>query len=175
MSGRSKAHCGRTTSLSLWGLVSALICSSAYARPGVCFDHVKIEPGFIAFNSSMNSELGDWYQSLFGLEIVKEFSFPDGAVTGVLMHRGEFIIEIFYWADRLQLSDEVHEPGLAQRHGVLKVGVFTDANLLDLQQCLKGQGVNAGRIFADEKLGIDLLQVTDPDQNTLEIISRVIQ
>jgi hypothetical protein len=175
ISGRSKAHCGRTISLSLWGLVSVLICSSAYARPGVCFDHVKIEPGFIAFNSNMNSELGDWYQSLFGLEIVKEFSFPDGAVTGVLMHRDEFIIEVFYRADLPQLSDEAHEAGPAQRHGVMKVGVFTDANLLDLQQCLKGQGVNAGRIFADEKLGIGLLQITDPEKNTLEIISRVIQ
>ena len=162
-------------SLNLWGFVSVLICSSAYARPGTCFDPVKIEPGLIAFNSSMDSDLGDWYQRLFGLEIVKEFSFPDGTATGVLMHRGEFIIEIFYRADLLQLSDEVHEPGLAQRHGVMKVGVFTDANLLDLQQCLKEQGVNAGRIFADEKLGIELLQVTDPEQNILEIISRATQ
>ena len=62
-----------------------------------------------------------------------------------------------------------------KKYGVMKVGAFTDANLLDLQQCLKEQGLNAGRIFGDEKLGIDLLQVTDPEQNTLEIISRVIQ
>jgi hypothetical protein len=175
MSRLLKTLYGRAISLNLWCLVSVLICSSVYARPGTCFDTVKIEPGLIAFNSSMDSDLGDWYQRLFGLQIVKEFSFPDGAATGVLMRRGEFIIEIFYRADLLQLSDEVDQTGLSQRHGVMKVGVFTDANLLDLQQCLNAQGVNAGRIFADEKLGIELLQVTDPEQNTLEIISRVIQ
>lgn len=175
MSRLLQTHCGRAISLNLCGWVSVLICSSVYARPGTCFDPVKIEPGFIAFNSNIDSELGDWYQRLFGLEIVKEFSFPDGAATGVLMHRGEFIIEIFYRADLLHVSGDAQEPGPAQRHGVMKVGVFTDANLLDLQQCLKEQGVNAGRIFGDENLGIELLQVTDPEQNTLEIISRVIQ
>ena len=152
MSRLPKTHCGRAISLSLWGLVSVLICSSAYARPGSCFDSVKIEPGFIAINSNTDSELGDWYQSLFGLEIVKEFSFPDSAAAGVLMHRGEFIIEIFYWADVLQLSGDTHRHSAAQRHGVTKVGVFTDANLLDLQQCLNEKGVNAGRIFSDENL-----------------------
>jgi hypothetical protein len=171
----SKIHCGRVISLGLWGLASVLFCSSVYARPGACFDSVKIEPGFIAFNSNMDSELDDWYQRLFGMEIVKEFSFPDGAATGVLMRRGEFIIEVFYRADLLQPSGDVYKPDPAQRVGVMKVGVFTDANLLDLQQCLKEQGLNAGRIFGDEKLGIDLLQITDPEQNTLEIISRVTQ
>ena len=175
MSRFLKTHCGRAISPGLWGLVSVLICSSVYARPGPCFDPVKIEPGFIAFNSNMDGELGDWYQRLFGMEIVKEFSFPDGVTTGVLMHRGEFIIEIFYRPELLLPSGDTHEPSPAQRVGVMKVGVFTDANLLDLQQCLKEQGLNAGRIFSDEKLGIDLLQVTDPEQNTLEIISRVIQ
>ncbi len=170
-----RTHCGRAISSGLWGLVSVLICSSVYAQPGECFDSVKIEPGFIAFNSSTDSELGGWYQRLFGMEIVKEFSFPEGIATGVLMHRGEFIIEIFYRADLLQSNGDTNQPGPAPRAGVMKVGVFTDANLLDLQQCLKEQGLNAGRIFGDEKLGIDLLQVTDPEQNTLEIISRVIQ
>jgi hypothetical protein len=54
----------------------------------------------------------------------------------------------------------------------MKFGVYTNANLPTLKECLKQQAVNAGRIFNDEKLGIDLLQVTDPESNVLEIISR---
>jgi hypothetical protein len=38
---------------------------------------------------------------------------------------------------------------------------------------LKEQGVNAGRIFNDKKLGIDLLKVIDSEKNVLEIISRI--
>ena len=132
-----KTLCDRAILPGLWGLVSVLICSSVYARPGACFDSVNIEPGFIAFNSNTDSELGDWYRRLFGMEVVKEFSFPDGLATGVLMHRGEFIIEIFYRADLHQPSGEAHGSGPAQRAGVTKVGVFTTVNLLDLHQCLK--------------------------------------
>ena len=148
------------------------IGTDAYAQSGTCFDDIKLEPAFLAFTSNKDSELGDWYLRLFGLEIAKEFSSPDGAVTGVLMHKGEFIVEVFYRADLLQTSDQTHESSSMPRRGVMKVGIFTDANLLDLRQCLKEQGTNAGRIFNDEKLGIDLLLVTDPDQNVLEIISR---
>ena len=90
------------------------------------------------------------------------------------MHKGDFIVEVFYRADLHQTSDQTHESSSTPRRGVMKVGIFTDANLLDLQQCLKEQGTNAGRIFNDEKLGIDLLLVTDPDQNVLEIICRTV-
>ena len=66
--------CGRTLLLGTWSLLSVLICANVYARPGACFDAVKLEPGFIAFNSNIHSELGAWYWRLFGLEIAKEFS-----------------------------------------------------------------------------------------------------
>ena len=56
--------------------------------------------------------------------------------------------------------------------GFMKFGVYTDANLIILKQCLEMRGVDAGRIFNDKKLGIDLLQVVDPELNVLEIISR---
>ena len=54
----------------------------------------------------------------------------------------------------------------------MKFGIYTNANLKILKQCLNNNGVNAGRIFNDKKLNIDLLQVIDPEQNILEIISR---
>lgn len=171
----SKDVGGRTLLLGIWSLLSVLTSTNVHAGSGTCFEAVKLEPSFIAFTSNKDSQLGAWYQSLFGLEIAKEFSSPDGAVTGVLMHKGDFIVEVFYREDLLQVSDPAHEANSSRRHGVLKVGVFTDANLLDLQQCLTKRGVNAGRIFDDEKLGISLLQVTDPEENTVEIISRVIR
>ncbi|MFT5481640.1 MAG: hypothetical protein ACI9GW_000285 [Halieaceae bacterium] len=49
---------------------------------------------------------------------------------------------------------------------------FPDGNVIGiLKQCLVDQGVKAGRIFNDKNLGIDLLQVVDPELNVLEIIS----
>ena len=168
----SKPVGGCKAARGFWSLLCVLICTNAHAGPGTCFDDVQLEPGFIAFTSNSDSELGDWYQKLFGLEIAKEFSSADGEMTGVLMHKGEFIVEVFYRADLQPMSDSAQEASSERRRGVLKVGVFTDANLLDLQQCLKKRGTNAGRIFDDKKLRIQLLQVTDPEQNVLEIISR---
>ena len=165
----------RAPFLGFWGFLSILINANVHAESGTCFNAIKIEPSFIALNSSKDSELGAWYQELFGLEIAKEFSFPDGSVTGVLMHKGEFIVEIFYRTDVQPASDTTPESRSIRKHGVFKFGVFTDANLLDLQQCLKKEGADAGRIFEDKKLRINLLQVTDPEQNILEIISRVAQ
>ena len=165
----------RALLLSFWGLLSVLISTNVHADSGSCFDAIKIEPSFIALDSSKDSALGAWYQELFGLKIAKEFSFPDGSVTGVLMHKGDFIVEIFYRADVPPASGATSESSAIRRHGVFKVGVFTDANLLDLQQCLKERGADAGRLFEDKKLRINLLQVTDPEKNILEIISRVTQ
>lgn len=162
----------RDFSYVILSFLSIFIGTDAYAQSGTCFDDIKLEPTFLALTSNKDSELGGWYLRLFDLEIAKEFSSPDGAVTGVLMHRGDFIVEVFYRADMLQTSDQTHESNATPRRGIMKVGIFTDANLLELQHCLKLQGTNAGRIFNDEKLGIDLLLVTDPDQNVLEIISR---
>lgn len=55
----------------------------------------------------------------------------------------------------------------------MKFGFYTDANQIDLKACLKSKNINAGRIFRDNILGIDLLQVIDPEGNILEIISRL--
>ncbi|MFT5573926.1 MAG: hypothetical protein ACI9FR_002862 [Cryomorphaceae bacterium] len=52
-------------------------------------------------------------------------------------------------------------------------GVYSNADLPTLKKCLEGQGVRARRIFNDKKLGIDLLQLVDPEMNVLEIISRL--
>jgi hypothetical protein len=56
----------------------------------------------------------------------------------------------------------------------MKFGIYTNADLPTLKKCLLNKGVNAGRIFSDEKLGIDLLQIVDPEGNIIEVISRKI-
>jgi hypothetical protein len=137
-----------------------------------CIDQIHLEPSFIAFTTHTNSTLGDWYQNTFGLEIVKEFAFPDGSATGVLMRKGEFVVEIFFRKNALKTSELQPDSNTEQWSGFMKFGFYTDANLEDLQACLKDNNVNAGRIFKDDKLGVDLLQVIDPEGNTLEIISR---
>jgi len=137
-----------------------------------CVDKIKIEPGFIAFSTSKNSKIGEWYRNTFRLEIVKEFAFPDGSITGVLMKNNEFVVEIFYRDNILDPKIYVPKSESEQWKGFMKFGIYTNANLPDLKQCLLEKGVNAGRIFNDLKLGIDLLQVVDPEGNIIEIISR---
>ena len=56
----------------------------------------------------------------------------------------------------------------------MKFEFYTDADLIDLKMCLGNKTINAGRIFRDNNLGIDLLYVIDPKGNSLEIISRQI-
>ena len=149
-----------------------LISSSIHAQSKNCFDEVVIEPGFVAFTTAKQSKLADWYKRLFDLEIAKEFAFPDGSVTGMLMHKGEFVVEVFNRNDAIKGDDYEPEASPEQWAGVMKFGVYTNANLPILKKCLEDQDVNAGRIFNDDKLGIDLLQVVDPESNVLEIISR---
>lgn len=59
-----------------------------------------------------------------------------------------------------------------QWKGFMKFGVYTNADLPTLKECLLSNGHIAGRIFSDEKLGIDLLLVIEPERNIIEIISR---
>jgi hypothetical protein len=163
---------GADLSLSVLCVCLALMSTDIHAQSQSCFDEVNLEPSFIAFTTRKNSELADWYKRIFGLKTAKEFSFPDGTVTGVLMHKDEFVVEVFNRNDALEGHDYVPSALPEQWSGVMKFGVYTDANLLILKKCLEDQGVKAGRIFSDKKLGIDLLQVVDPELNVLEIISR---
>ena len=157
-------------------LISALIISfnvtGQKKELNNCLDKVNLEPSFIAFTTHNNSELGSWYKNTFGLEIVKEFSFPDGSATGILMKKGEFVIEIFYRNDALKKSKLKLGSNSEQWSGFMKIGFYTDANLVTLKTCLKNKNINVGRIFKDDNLGVDLLQVIDPEGNILEIISR---
>ena len=88
------------------------------------------------------------------------------------MHKGEFIVEVFNRDNALEKNNYVQEAKLEQWSGVMKFGVYTNADLSMLKQCLNKQGIKAGRIFNDKKLNIALLQVVDPELNVLEIISR---
>jgi hypothetical protein len=154
-------------------VISASFASSkVHAQDLTCFNEVNIEPSFIAFTTTKGSKLADWYQTMFGLDIVKEFSFPDGSVTGVLMHKGEFIVEVFNRDDALKKTTYVQNAKQDQWRGVMKFGIYTNADLSLLKQCLIKKGINAGRIYKDKKLNIDLLQVIDPEHNIIEIITR---
>jgi hypothetical protein len=137
-----------------------------------CFENISVEANFIAFTTTKNSDLATWYQQLFVLDTVKEFAFPDGKTTGVLMHKKDFIIEVFFKEDVLIGQQQAPQSTNEQWQGINKVGVFTDADLPKLQLCLQKSGISATRIWQDKNLPIDLLQVIDPEKNVLEIISR---
>jgi hypothetical protein len=152
--------------LSVW-----LISSGAAAQAANCFDNIKIEPNFIGFTEPKKSNLGHWYKNTFGLTTVKEFAFPDGSVTGILMNKDEFIVEVFHRDDALKATDVI-ELNKHQVTGVMKFGLFTNADLPKLKQCLTQSGVNATRIWKDINLHVDMLQVTDPSGNVIEVITR---
>jgi len=97
---------------------------------------VKIEPGFIAFTAAKDSQLGNWYQETFDLKIVKEFTFPDGSVRGILMRKAEFVVEVFYRNNALNKQNYASKAELEQWTGVAKFGIYTDADLPQLKQCL---------------------------------------
>lgn len=168
----SKSFHNVTNLLCMFFVCLTLATTRVHAQDSTCFNNVIIEPGFIAFTTKKESELAYWYQTTFGLNVVKEFTFPDGTVHGVLMHKKEFVVEVFNREDALEANDYVQNAKPEQWRGIMKFGIYTNANLSKLKQCLNNQGVNAGRIFKDKKLNIELLQVIDPEQNMLEIISR---
>jgi hypothetical protein len=144
------------------------------AQASSCFDAHILEPNFIALATDSNSSLANWYQKVFALETIKEFEFPDGSVTGKLMRRDEFVVEIFA---KKKLFDRLDYQSLSSAEhwrGVMKFGFYTDAKLPKLKQCLISKGIKAGRIYKDENLQVDLLQVIDPENNVLEIIQRQI-
>jgi len=138
-----------------------------------CFANVTIEPGFVAFTTHKKSTLDQWYRRVFNLKTIKEFSFPDGSVDGLLMRRDEFVVEVFKRDDVLQGKTLKPKAKPSQWAGVKKVGIYSNAKLDTLKLCLLQQGVQAGRIYDDKNLGIRLLHVTDPESNNLEIISRM--
>jgi len=88
------------------------------------------------------------------------------------MHKEEFVVELFNRDDVLERHDYAPDASPEQWQGVAKYGAYTNADLPILKQCLKDQGVKAGRIFKDKNLGIDLFQIVDPELNVIEIISR---
>ena len=140
--------------------------NKAYANNN-CFENIELAPSFIAFKTHRKSTLGQWYQQTFGLTVAKSFQFPDGSAHGVLMNKKDFIVEVFYRDDIKKSNDS-----LSIQKGVMKFGIFTNANLVTLKACLLKSGVKAGRIFKDENLNINLLSVKDPENNSIEIIAR---
>lgn len=151
--------------------------SESFTQPMKCFDNIEVEANFLAFTTEKNSNLANWYQRLFSLSTVKEFAFPYGKTTGVLMHKDDFIVEVFFKQDLLIAEQQVAHvtSELSTREawrGINKVGIFTNAYLPTLKKCLVNAGINATRIWHDKNLAIDLLQVIDPDGNVFELITR---
>ena len=138
-----------------------------------CFKDIDIEPSFIAFSTTKGSDLGNWYQNLFNLETVKEFAFPDGSITGKLMRKKEFVVELFFREKIYDTKKKIPKSTKEEWNGIMKFGIYTTANLRSLKKCLKEKNINARRIFNDKDLKIDLLHVKDPEANSFEIISRI--
>jgi hypothetical protein len=114
---------GRATiALSIFSVGVLLISAAVSAQPRSCFDQVTLEPSLIAFTTNRDSDLADWYQRIFGLKITKEFSFPDGSVTGTLMHKDEFVLEIFNRDDIFEGLDYVPGASSEQWRGVMHLG-----------------------------------------------------
>ena len=146
---------------------------NAQSKNENCFKNVKLESGFVAFSSSQKSNIANWYQKVFDLEIVKEFTFPDGTITGKLMKKDEFAIEVFNRKKIFKRKDYKPISKSEEWKGIMKFGIYTNANLPSLKKCLKNNNINAGRIFKDINLGINLLLIRDPEGNLIEIISRI--
>jgi hypothetical protein len=147
----------------LCGLSATVSAQNTDVKNGQCFKNTNFAPTFFALNSKEGSHLGSWYKSVFGLQTVKEFALPNGTATGELMKNNHLAIEIFYLSQLNSLD--------GPSKGYMKIGIHQDSNLQTLKSCLLGIGVAAGRIFEDENLNLDLLYVTDPDGNGLEIIA----
>lgn len=142
------------------------------AQASSCFDNHTLEPNFIALATDSNSSLANWYQQTFALETVKTFTFSDGSVTGKLMRKGYFVVEVFARKKIFDRNDYQDSSSAEHWRGVMKFGFYTDAELPKLKQCLISKGIKASRIYHDENLKVDLLQVLDPENNILEIIQR---
>jgi len=131
-----------------------------------CFAEISLPAHFIALDTKFDSKLADWYRQVFHLKTVKSFTFPDGNTKGVLMKRGDFVVEIF---NKKALNVPQHKP--REQPGVMKFGFYAQAELTWLQTCLKQHGITAPRIFQDENLAAGLLLVADPEGNMFEVIS----
>lgn len=136
-----------------------------------CFENIEFQKGFLALNTSYDSELANWYKSNFDMETVKEFASSNGESFGIILKKDEQIIEIIH-------SKSTSEADISQGHvqssghaGFQKGGIFTESDLQDLQRCLKAAGISAGRIYHDRELKLKLLHLIDPEGNQFEIIS----
>ncbi|MCM8567758.1 hypothetical protein NE848_00075 [Gramella jeungdoensis] len=160
--------------VSLIFLVIGFICFSQIPnkKSQNCFSKLEFESGFIAITTSKDSDLANWYRQNFGMEQVKEFTSANGNSSGIILRKDKFVLEILFRNKLIERKQ--FRPGAQNEEwdGLLKFGVYTNADLLVLKQCLLERGVNAGRIFRDDELGEDLLLVKDPEGNMMELISR---
>lgn len=157
------------------GLVFLIMGTNSFAQiPGEkhhdCFDDLKFESGFIAITTHDKSELAQWYKETFGMNSIKEFTSKDGSSSGIILRRDQFVVEIIKSKEIRESKEQSPEV----RRGLLKFGVYVNADLASLSECLLKEGVNAGRIFNDEELGEELLLVKDPEGNMIELISRLV-
>lgn len=160
--------------ISLVLLITVSVCFSQISKDEHqnCLDNHKIESGFIAITTHENSDLAEWYQNSFGMEQVKYFESADGNSRGVILRKDKFVVEIIFRRDLVKRKAVRPQVKNEEWDGLLKFGVYTDANLLELKDCLLRNGINAGRIFKDKELKEDLLLVRDPEGNMMELISR---
>lgn len=154
-------------------LFSLVINYPSWAQSAIsnCFEDIELKKGFVALNTTYDSRLVDWYQSTFGMEVVKEFNSSNGESFGIILQKDEHLVEIIH-NKSISKKDITHRIIQASENaGYRKIGIFTNADLENLRECLKTVPIDAGRIYHDMELKIKLLHLIDPEGNQIEIIS----
>lgn len=135
-----------------------------------CFEVVELKKGFFALNTSYKSDLVNWYQSVFGMEVVKEFTATDGESFGIILKKNGQIVEIIHSKGISKADIAYRVEQSSENAGFRKIGIYAEVDLVDLKTCLESAGISAGRIYHDKDLKIKLLHLIDPEGNQLEIV-----
>lgn len=146
--------------------------SLAQSSESNCFEDVEFKKGFVALNTTYDSKLVNWYQSTFGMEVVKEFKSSNGESFGIILKKDGQYVEIIHSKSTLKWDITRRLIEGTESAGYRKIGIFTNTDLENLRECLKTAQLDAGRIYHDRELKIKLLHLIDPEGNQLEIISQ---
>jgi catechol 2,3-dioxygenase-like lactoylglutathione lyase family enzyme len=113
-----------------------------------------------------------WYESNFGLHLLRRSKSPDGAAeTAVLEGRNLFVELIHLTKSKLATphsNDHGHPPGL------VKAGVIVSPAAFDtMAQTLRQRGVQfVGDIFQDEEMWARSIIVKDNDGNLIQCFAK---
>ena len=130
-----------------------------------------IGKSFIAINASSADSIAQWYDEMFGLNLLKEIKVADGSAH-IRIEGNEFLmVEIIEVKDSKVLADCKLQPDQSHMlRGFFKAGVFVS----DVQKTLdyfKTKGVAIKHsIFSDKETATKSFVLEDPNGNLLQFI-----